>query len=53
MGCPWPDTDGDGILDKDDRCPTVPGVVENDGCRARRNPHRFSQEELQKIKKIF
>lgn len=53
MGCPWPDTDGDGILDKDDRCPTVPGVVENDGCPARRNPHRFSQEELQKIKEDF
>ncbi|MCK6508901.1 OmpA family protein [Myxococcota bacterium] len=26
------DTDGDGILDKDDRCPTQPGPRENDGC---------------------
>src|SRR5207302_1404994 len=31
-GCPWPDTDGDGIPDKDDRCPTVPGPRENQGC---------------------
>jgi hypothetical protein len=22
-GCPWPDTDGDGVLDKDDKCPEV------------------------------
>jgi hypothetical protein len=21
-GCPWPDTDGDGVLDKDDKCPS-------------------------------
>jgi outer membrane protein OmpA-like peptidoglycan-associated protein len=32
QGCPWPDTDGDGIPDKDDRCPTVPGPKENQGC---------------------
>jgi len=31
-GCPWPDTDGDGILDKDDKCPNNPGPKENDGC---------------------
>ncbi len=31
-GCPEPDNDGDGILDVDDRCPLVPGVVENQGC---------------------
>jgi outer membrane protein OmpA-like peptidoglycan-associated protein len=29
-GCP--DTDGDGISDKDDRCPTVKGTFENKGC---------------------
>ena len=26
------DQDGDGVLDKDDDCPTVPGPVENRGC---------------------
>ena len=31
-GCPWPDTDGDGLLDKDDKCPYNPGPPENDGC---------------------
>ncbi len=27
-----PDSDGDGVNDKDDKCPTVPGVKEYDGC---------------------
>ncbi len=27
-----PDRDGDGIYDKDDKCPDLPGVVEYDGC---------------------
>ena len=27
-----PDSDGDGILDKDDKCPAVPGVKEYQGC---------------------
>ncbi len=31
-GCPIPDTDGDGILDKDDLCPTVAGVKSAQGC---------------------
>ncbi len=26
------DTDGDGILDKDDKCPTIPGVAKYFGC---------------------
>jgi hypothetical protein len=26
-GCPWPDTDRDGVYDKDDMCPTVAGLV--------------------------
>lgn len=26
------DTDGDGLLDKDDKCPEDPGPIENDGC---------------------
>jgi len=31
-GCPYVDTDGDGVLDKDDECVNVPGLVENKGC---------------------
>jgi outer membrane protein OmpA-like peptidoglycan-associated protein len=35
-GCPIPDTDGDGILDNDDKCPTEPeiknGYRDEDGC---------------------
>jgi hypothetical protein len=31
-GCPFPDTDGDGVLDKDDKCPEVKGTVANNGC---------------------
>jgi outer membrane protein OmpA-like peptidoglycan-associated protein len=29
-GCP--DSDGDGIADKEDKCPKVAGVASNDGC---------------------
>jgi hypothetical protein len=29
-GCP--DADGDGVTDKDDKCPTVAGPKENAGC---------------------
>ena len=25
-GCPWPDTDGDGIVDPEDKCPETGGV---------------------------
>ncbi|WCC44999.1 OmpA family protein [Tenacibaculum finnmarkense] len=31
-GCPWKDTDGDTILDKDDTCPELAGTPENNGC---------------------
>jgi hypothetical protein len=31
-GCKWPDSDGDGLIDKDDACPTVAGPSENNGC---------------------
>lgn len=30
-GCP--DTDGDGIADKEDKCPEIFGVESNNGCR--------------------
>jgi OmpA-OmpF porin, OOP family len=29
---PPPDTDGDGIIDPDDKCPTVPGIAKYQGC---------------------
>ncbi|MBK7388977.1 MAG: hypothetical protein IPI23_07880 [Bacteroidetes bacterium] len=29
-GCP--DTDGDGVADNEDRCPTVKGNIANKGC---------------------
>ena len=28
----YKDTDGDGLLDKDDECPQTPGPIENKGC---------------------
>jgi len=31
-GCPWKDTDGDGILDKDDYCIDAGGTAANNGC---------------------
>ena len=31
-GCPYKDTDGDGLLDKDDECPNTFGPKENKGC---------------------
>ncbi len=32
-GCPWPDRDGDSVVDKDDKCPDTPGTVANNGCK--------------------
>jgi outer membrane protein OmpA-like peptidoglycan-associated protein len=31
-GCPWPDSDSDGVLDKDDKCPNTAGLTTNNGC---------------------
>jgi outer membrane protein OmpA-like peptidoglycan-associated protein len=31
-GCPWPDADTDGVPDKDDKCPTLAGLLINSGC---------------------
>jgi outer membrane protein OmpA-like peptidoglycan-associated protein len=31
-GCPVPDSDGDGVLDTEDKCTTEPGTKENHGC---------------------
>jgi outer membrane protein OmpA-like peptidoglycan-associated protein len=42
-GCPWPDTDGDGVLDKDDRCVDVKGTVANNGCP------EISEEQVNKL----
>jgi len=32
QGCPIPDGDGDGVNDEEDKCPTRPGPVSNQGC---------------------
>ena len=32
QGCPFVDTDGDGVPDPDDKCPNVAGPRENQGC---------------------
>ena len=32
QGCPYADTDGDGIIDSEDECVLIPGVPENNGC---------------------
>lgn len=29
---PFPDSDGDGVADKDDKCPGIKGPIENGGC---------------------
>ena len=42
-GCPWPDTDGDTVLDKDDKCPSVAGLTTNNGCP---QPTKEVMEEL-------
>jgi outer membrane protein OmpA-like peptidoglycan-associated protein len=39
--------DGDGILDKDDDCPTVKGVIENKGCP------KIAEEEKEILKTAF
>jgi len=31
-GCPYSDSDGDGVVDKEDRCPLTPGDPANFGC---------------------
>ena len=44
-GCPWQDTDKDGVIDKNDKCPNQIGPVNNNGC-----PYpKLSQFEEQKI----
>ena len=41
--CPWPDSDGDGVLDKDDQCPDVAGTVAYLGCE------KITEEDENKI----
>ena len=31
-GCPIPDTDKDGVNDEEDKCPSIPGIMGNNGC---------------------
>jgi len=46
-GCPYTDTDGDGVPDKDDDCPKVPGVPENKGCP------QLDKKEIETVKYAF
>lgn len=46
------DTDKDGILDKNDACPTLAGVIFTNGC-PEFYTHRYTNEELEKIEKDF
>ena len=32
LGCPWPDTDKDGVIDRLDSCINIPGVAAYKGC---------------------
>ena len=51
-GCPWPDADGDGVLDKDDNCPKVPGTVANKGCPEKRKltaPDQVQKDKLNEL----
>jgi hypothetical protein len=32
FGCPWPNSDGDGIINKEDKCPRMSGTKKNKGC---------------------
>ncbi|WP_454997752.1 OmpA family protein, partial [Capnocytophaga granulosa] len=49
-GCPWPDTDGDGVLDKDDLCPEVAGPASNKGCP---EPDEKEQKQLNQYAKTI
>jgi hypothetical protein len=40
------DTDGDGVLDKDDKCPQVRGTVANQGCPS----FRRSNENIKQLR---
>ena len=46
-GCPYIDTDGDGVLDKDDECVNIHGLVENKGCP------KIEEEEQEIINTAF
>ena len=40
------DTDGDGLVDKEDKCPKEPGSIENEGCPVQENNSSSKDEEL-------
>lgn len=40
------DRDGDGVLDRDDRCPDVPGTIDNQGCPVYQRMH-VGESELE------
>ncbi len=50
LGCPWPDTDKDGIIDKLDSCINTPGVALYKGCPA---PVILAPAERKILQKAF
>jgi outer membrane protein OmpA-like peptidoglycan-associated protein len=46
-GCPYADTDGDSVFDKDDDCPMTPGTVANNGCP------EIEEEEQEVLNTVF
>src|SRR5690606_41662354 len=47
-GCPWPDRDGDGVPDKDDKCPDVKGTKTNNGCPELTQEHQAQLNQYAK-----
>ena len=52
-GCPYKDTDQDGIYDKDDACPTVKGVQDNNGCPQPRKSIKKEEKSVAEINAIL
>lgn len=50
LGCPWPDTDKDGIIDKLDSCVNTPGIALYKGCPA---PVVLAPAEKKILQKAF
>ena len=45
------DTDLDGVIDLYDKCVTVPGPVENNGCPVKKDNHKVAVEVEKRIEK--
>ncbi|KFF09821.1 membrane protein, partial [Chryseobacterium piperi] len=47
------DTDLDGVIDLYDKCVTVPGPVENNGCPVKKNNHETAKEVEKELKNVY